>query len=176
MADEKDIFKIISDFMKGKSGPPGINMAKLSIDGKLNLEDLELPPMSSTFSEFLKEYPAVRKGMKNFSLEHCLVFLGAMLTLPEFQSNTYRFEVLVHMAFLCAQGKSRPTPANASAWFNQFDDGTCGRQEDPAEDVFVSSVSYKSVNYRIFEGSAEGNSFHTQRFLEVLEIMPEKGI
>jgi len=94
-----------------------------------------------------------------------------MLTLPELQSNTYRLEILVHLAFLCAKGKRRPTQAQVVAWFNQLDNGTCGRQKDPAEDVFLSSVTANSGDYLLFEGSAEGNSFHTQLFLNILDDM-----
>lgn len=176
MEKDEDIFRIISDFMKGKSGSPDMSMAKLYIEGDIHPDDLKLPPMSATFTDFLKEYPTVRKVMAKYSLEHCLQFLGAMLTLPEFQSNAYRLEVLVHMAFLCAKGNSRPTAGHAAAWFNNLDNGTCGRQEDPAEDVFISIVSYKSVNYRIFEGTAEGNNLHTQLFLDILADMPAKGL
>lgn len=153
-----------------------MSMGKLSIEGDIHPDDLKLPPMSRTYSDFLKEYPIVQKVMVKYSLEHCLKFLGAMLTLPEFQSNAYRLEVLVHMACLCAKGKLRPTAGHAAAWFNNLDNGTCGRREDPAEDVFISIVSYKSANYRIFEGTAEGNNFYTQLFLNILADMPEKGL
>ena len=81
----------------------------------------------------------------------------------------------MHLAFLCARGKARPTQGQIVAWFNQLDNGTCGRQEDPAEDVFLSTVSAKSGDYRLFEGNAEGNSFHTQLFLTILDDMPDIG-
>ncbi|MCB1050161.1 MAG: hypothetical protein KDC71_06125 [Acidobacteria bacterium] len=175
MEKEEDLFKVLTNFMKGKSGTH-FDIAKLSIEGDIHPGDLKLPPMSITNRDFLNEYPIVRKAMARYSREHCLSFLGSMLTLPDYQSNAFRLEVLTHMAFLCAKGKSQPTAGHAAAWFNNLGSGTCGRQEDPAEDVFNSIVSYKSFNYRIFEGIAEGNSFYTQLFLDILKDMPEKGL
>jgi len=40
---EDDIYKIISDFMKGKSGPPGTEMATLSFEGEFPPEELNPP-------------------------------------------------------------------------------------------------------------------------------------
>lgn len=161
--------------MKGKSGSPSMEMAKLSIDGDLPPDALNFPKMSSSYGEFIKEYPVVASGLSGCSLEHCLAIIGSMLTLPEFQSNAYRLEVLIHLAFLCAKGKGRPSQAQIVAWFNQLDKGTCGRQEDPAENVFVSIASVKAGDFRLFEGNAEGNGFHTQLFLTILNDMPDSG-
>jgi hypothetical protein len=67
------------------------------------------------------------------------------------------------------------TPAQLSAWFNQMDKGVCGRLEDPAEDVFVANAYDSAGNYRLFEGTAEGNAFHVQILLDILETMPADG-
>lgn len=152
-----------------------MEMAKLSFEGDSPFEGLEISRVSSTYQEFVDEYPVVAAGLANCALEHCLPIIGAMLTLPEFQSNAYRLEVLAHLACLCAKGKGRPTQAQLVAWFNQLDNGTCGRMEDPAEDVFVSVVSMGGEGFRIFEGNAEGNSCHTQVFLDILGEMPNRG-
>ena len=167
-----DLFEAISDFIKGKTGPQNIGIAKLSISGDFRSEDMQPPPISETFAELAAEYTIVKKGISGCSLESCLAIFGAMMTLPEFQSNIYRLEVLVKLAFLCAKGKSRPTSAQVAAWFNQLDRGTCGRMEDPAEDVFVSNVTYEANKYRLFEGISEANAFHTQLFLTIMTDMP----
>ena len=173
LTDEDNILKIISDFMKGKSGSPAMEIAKLSIEGELPPEALTLPKLSSNYGDFAKEYPVVASRLSGCSLEHCLAIIGSMLTLPELQSNAYRLEVLIHLAFLCAKGKARPSQAQIVAWFNQLDKGTCGQQEDAAEDVFVSIASAKDGDYRLFQGNAEGNGFYTQLFLQILDGMPD---
>ncbi|MDQ0314602.1 hypothetical protein [Amorphus orientalis] len=175
MKDETDIFKIISDYMKGKTGPPDSEIAAISFEGDASSEMLRPPELSATFSEFSEEYKIVANGLSRCSLSNCLAIFGSMLTLPEFQSNTYRIELLIHLALLHAKGKTGPTEAQVTAWFNQLDEGTCGRLEDPAEDVFLSRVLWGGGNYRTFEGLAEGNAFHTQLFLDILEDMPDSG-
>lgn len=172
---EDDFFSVLSDFIKGKSGPEGVSMAKLSWDGP---DPPTLPPrpkLSEIYAEFASEYPIVVSGLSRCSRFQTLALVGSMLTLPEFQANFYRLEVLVHLAALYANGKSRPTAAQVSAWFNQLGKGTCGRLEDPAEDVFLSNVYFGTSNYRLFEGAAEGNAFHTQIFLKILDDMPDTG-
>lgn len=50
-----------------------------------------------------------------------------------------------------------------------------GRLEDPPEDVFVTYCTSSVGGFRIFEGIWESNGFFLQRFLDVLEEMPDRG-
>lgn len=172
MSTKNEFVKTITDFMKGKTLPPDVEIAELSATEEISPDMVRPAKLSSTYGEFESEYSTVASNLSGCSLEHSLAVIGSMLTLPEFQSNVYRLEVLVHLAFLNAKGKSCPTPEQIATWFNQLDKGTCGWQEDPAEDVFLSKVTTESSNYRLFEGSVEGNSFYTQLFLSILEDMP----
>lgn len=172
---DEDIFKTISDFIKGKTGSEGLAMAKLSWEGSEAPTLPAMPKMSGNFGEFAKEYSTIVSGLAGCTRLHTVALIGAMLTLPELQGNCYRLEVLAHLAAQFANGKNHPTAAKLCAWFNQLDQGTCGRQEDPAEDLFISHVYYGSSNYRLFEGTAEGNSFYTQIFLSLLDDMPNAG-
>ena len=170
---EENIFDVLSDFIKGKRGHESLSMAKVSWDGT---EPRTLPPrpkLSDRYNEFILEYPIVISGLSRCFRPTCLALVGAMLTLPELQSHCFRLEVLAHLAIQVSTGKSSPTAAQLCAWFNQLDNGTCGRQEDPAEDIFIANVHYASSNYRIFEGTAEANAFHTQIFLNILDGMPD---
>lgn len=175
MNEEDDVFKLISDFIKGKSGPPDMSAAQLSVTGKLNTDEITMPQLSRDYGDFAAEYPVVTRAMKHCSLSSCLACFGAMLTLPEFQSNNRRLEILIHLALMFARGRVALTPGKASAWFNQLDEGTCGRVEDPAEDVFVAPVTLSSESFLVFEGTAEGNAFQTQVFLNALDDMPDRG-
>ncbi|AUR06987.1 hypothetical protein [Phaeobacter inhibens] len=173
--DGDDLLKLISDFLKGKAGPPDATMASFNLGENVNPENFAHSPLSKTFGDFSKEYKSVCRALKKYGRMNCLRIIGAMMTAPELQANHYRLEVLIHLAFLHAEGKSRPTPANVAAWFNVLDKGTCGRQEDATEDVFVAPVTFEGRTYRLFEGSAEGNRFHTQLFLTILQDMPNSG-
>ncbi len=147
-------------------------MAKLQFDGPVSPDIFEAPS-SQTFVEFIAEYPTIASAMRRSSRMSCVSAVAAMLTLPEFQSNHFRLEVLAHLAVICADGRKPVTATQLAAWFNQLDEGTCGRREDPAEDIFIANVMYGGANYRVFEGTAEGNAFHTQLFLDIIAEMPE---
>ena len=175
MSDEEDLLQAISDFIKGKGGPPDAHSAIVSLSEDFDPESCAPPRASHSFKEFGAEYPVVRKALKNCRFHDCLAILGGMTTLPELQSNAFRLDVLIHLAFIYAKGKSRPQPAQVVAWFNQLDKGSCGRQEDAAEDVFVANVTFEGDTYRVFEGTSEGNRFYTQLFLWIVEDMPSSG-
>jgi hypothetical protein len=175
VSDEEDFFQAISDFIKGKGGPPDAHSAIVSLGEDFDPEAFAPPKISHSFKEFGAEYPAVRNALKKCRFHDCLAILGGMTTLPELQSNAYRLNVLIHLAFIYAKGKNRPQPAQIVAWFNQLDKGTCGRQEDAAEDVFVANVTFEGDTYRVFEGTGEGNRFYTQLFLSIVEHMPSNG-
>jgi hypothetical protein len=51
--------------------------------------------------------------------------------------------------------------------------GFCGRNEDPAENLFTTSVHCRTVNFVVLEGLREGNGFYLQRVLDVLQDMPD---
>lgn len=48
MESDAKIPKVLSDFLKGKSGPPDMTVAKLSFEGEGPFPGFDLPPMSST--------------------------------------------------------------------------------------------------------------------------------
>lgn len=176
MSDEDDFFKAIADFVKGKGGPPDADTALISFDDDFDPSTIDFRELSHSFGEFAVEYPTVRRAMSRYRLQECLALLGGMTTLPELQANAFRLGVLAHLAFIHARGKSRAQPGQIIAWFNQLDNGTCGRQEDAAEDVFTSNVTYEGNTFRVFEGTSEGNRFHTQLFLAMVEHMPDSGV
>jgi len=99
---------------------------------------------------------------------------AALLTAPELQANCYRLEYLVHLALAYCDGKAQPTQDLIQRSFKILGDGVCGMAEDPAEDVFLSLVSTPLGSFRVLEGIHEGNGFHLQRILNVVETMPRK--
>ena len=175
MADKDDFIQLISDFVKGKAVPPNAHSVIISHGDDIDPESFVPPRQSHTFKEFGSEYPVVRRALGKCRFLDCLAIFGGMTTLPELQSNAFRLEVFVHLAFLYAKGKNRAKPSQIAAWFNQLDSGTCGRQEDAAEDVFLANVTFEGRTYRLFEGISEGNRFYTQLFLTIIEDMPSSG-
>ena len=97
---------------------------------------------------------------------------AAITTFPELQSNAYRLEALVHFSLSLANGNKKPKQQIIQSAFTLLGEETLSLQEDPAEDVFLSLVHFQKNNYRIFEGLWEGSAFHLQRFIDILEGIP----
>ena len=97
---------------------------------------------------------------------------GGLLTVPDLQSNCIRLEILIHCALAFARGQRQPNDKIISRLFARFGRGVAGRYEDPAEDVFVSSIATPRGNFRFLEGVWESAGFHLQRVVNVLESMP----
>ncbi len=95
---------------------------------------------------------------------------GGLLTVSELQSNCGRLEVLTHLCFALARGTRKPTKKIVARLFKVLGDGMIGMQEDPAEDVFVSLIVTERGNFRVLEGIWEFAGFHTQRFVNALEL------
>jgi hypothetical protein len=98
---------------------------------------------------------------------------GGLLTVPELQSNCVRLETLAHLALAFCCGRTKPQSRDVSRWFAEFGHGMAGRLEDPAEDVFVSNIATPRGNFRILEGTWEASGFYLQRFVNVVEAMPQ---
>ena len=96
-----------------------------------------------------------------------------LLCLPELQSNCIRLESLAHLALAHCRGQQKPPRSIFVQAFATLGRGTCGRMEDPAEDVFVTSVATPRGNYRVLLGVWETAGFYLQRLINVVEAMPQ---
>jgi len=97
---------------------------------------------------------------------------SGLLVEPALQSNCLRLELLVHLSLSSAHGKRKPNAKIVSRLFNKLGEGWAGRYEDPAEDVFVSSIATPRGNYRILEGIWESAGFYLQRVVNIVETLP----
>lgn len=97
---------------------------------------------------------------------------SGLLTVPELQSNCIRLEALVHLAFALGEGSRKPNDKLIGKLFSALGNGIAGRQEDPAEDVFVSVIRTSRGNFRIFEGIWESSAFYLERVVSGIELIP----
>ncbi|MBV7264563.1 hypothetical protein [Erythrobacter ani] len=104
-------------------------------------------------------------------LKAASVFAGMLLD-PSLQSNCIRLEALVHIVLHQANGRQKLNPKLAAKLFAAMEESFCARLEDPAEDLFASSVRTEQGNFRILEGVWEGNTFYLQLFLNTISDMP----
>ncbi len=111
--------------------------------------------------------PLLRK-IKRFVREDLVDKLVGLSLCPEFQANLLRIITLIHVAVAEARGAKRATRTDLVELLNDFGDHDARRNEDPAEDVFVSSVATTEGQYRIFNGTYPASDYSLQRLLSVV--------
>jgi hypothetical protein len=132
-------------------------------------------PQEPPIAEMAREYSQLIEGFRNLDPVLTAAKFGALLALPELHANCIRLEALVHLAIAYGGGQESLTDALVEQSFDRLDQGYCGRMEDPAEDVFTALVNTSQGNFRIFQGGRESPGFFLQRFLNVVETMPDRG-
>ncbi|WP_146002904.1 hypothetical protein [Telmatospirillum siberiense] len=142
-----------------------------------NIEDFMAAAMaagmqSAEIQNLLAAYPTLVSELAGYDPCKLAATFGGLLTVPDLQSNCLRLEALCHLALLCAHGNRNPNIKAVERWFAALDDGPIGRMEDPAEDVFVTSIATERGNFCVIEGIWESAGFFLQRFLNVLGKMP----
>lgn len=113
-------------------------------------------------------YPDLIPELRQYHPVKSAAMFAGLLGVAEIQSNCVRIEALVHLCLRFGEGQGSPSEDTVQRWFNLMEDGPCGAFEDPAEDVFVSSISTPSGNYRVLEGIWECGGFYLQRVLDAM--------
>lgn len=137
-------------------------------------ERMRWATLSVKIKEAAAANPDLVKDFSRFEAKSTISILSGLLTLPEYQSNCLRLEVLVALAFISCQGKKQASISDAQRWFHLIGESYCVLGEDPAEDVFVSLVHDEHGNYRILEGVWETAGFYTQNVLDAITDMANK--
>src|SRR5438105_11328 len=78
--------------------------------------------------------------------------LTGISLLPEYHSNHLRVLTLIQLALIHSKGYRKATKSDLVSMLNGLLDHESGKNEDPAEDVFVTAVSTQQGQYRIFNG------------------------
>lgn len=114
--------------------------------------------------------------LEKFDKAATLAMLGGLLTDPDLHANAVRFEVLIHLVALRAEGRVRPTAAQLREWLNDIlGEDDVGHQEDSPEDVFVSNVVSGAGNSLLFEGIWEANAAYVQAMLYAVTACHREG-
>lgn len=112
--------------------------------------------------------------LSRFSRLQAVALLSALLTLPEYQSNCIRLELLVALAVMHCHGQKTPNLNDVGRWYLDIGKSPCVSGEDPAEDVFVTLIQTEETDYRMLEGVWESAGFYTQRVVNVIATMPRE--
>lgn len=127
-----------------------------------------------TIADIAEEQQAITAELAKLDRLALGAMVGSMLVSPSLQANGYRLEALLHISIARAMGQQYPSSNFIGNAFTSLGKGICGRLEDPAEDLFSTSVHCRLGNFTVFEGLREANGFYLQRVLDVIEEMPEK--
>ena len=93
-----------------------------------------------TISDIADEQRAIVAEIADINQMSAASIFGALLASPLLQASAYRLEGLAHIVTARAEGKQAPSSAFIQRAFEVFGSGLCGRLEDPAEDLFSSTV------------------------------------
>ena len=128
-----------------------------------------------TIQEIAEDNKALVNDLSTYDPTVAVPLLAGLLTLPDYQSHCLRLEILVALAVAYCHGRKKANVNEAQRWFSQIGKSQCTSSEDPAEDVFVSLIQDDRGDYRLFEGVWEEAGFYTQRVLDVIATMPDRG-
>jgi hypothetical protein len=112
--------------------------------------------------------------LRRFDRAQTIPLLGALLTIPGYQSNCIRLELLVVLAVMHCRGNKTPNLNDVARWYSEIGKSPCVLGEDPAEDLFVTLIQTKTADYRMLEGIWESAGFSTQRVVDVVMSMPDE--
>lgn len=128
--------------------------------------------LSVTYEEIAAEGRAIAAEMKGYSLKKTLPLLSSLLTLPNYQSNCLRLELLVALAVVLCSGKRKASISDIARWYDQIGRTQCVLGEDPAEDLFVTNIHDETGNHLLQEGLWENAGFYTQLIADVVSTFP----
>lgn len=132
------------------------------------------PPRVSAVDAYLSigssDYQQLAERLMPFDRASVASAVGGLLSVPDYQPQTIRLEMLLHLAVAHCQGDDQPSMADLRMWLEE-DLGALplSSLEDPLEDVFVTNVIGPGGNYRVFEGTWEINDRYLQFLLNCLQ-------
>ncbi|MBC8745352.1 MULTISPECIES: hypothetical protein [Paraburkholderia] len=110
------------------------------------------------------------KILSKYSKRRALSAVSGLLTLPQFQANTYRLEILAHLIAANCTGETMVGPKNVLNWLNrQLGTHPVATMEDPPEDVFVTNIVSLKGEFLVLPGLWETPDDSLNLMLEVFE-------
>ena len=131
--------------------------------------------LAVTLDDVAKENKALVRDLSDYDPIIAVPLISSLLTIPKYQSNCLRLELLAVLAWRYCKGKRKAHIGQAVRWFHTIGKSRTAFGEDPAEDVFASLVIGSSADYRLLEGLWEAAGFYTQVIYDVVQMMPDNG-
>ena len=131
--------------------------------------------LAVSLDDVAKENKALVRDLSNYDPRIAVPLISSLLTVPKYQSNCLRLELLAALAWRHCNGKKKAHIGQAVRWFHAIGKSKAAFGEDPAEDVFASLVIGNTADYRILEGLWESAGFYTQIVYDLVQTMPNTG-
>lgn len=142
---------------------------------ELFVEQQKWSSLSVSLDDLATENKALVRDLSGYDPNIAVPLIASLLTIPKYQSNCLRLELLAVLAWRYCQGKKKAHIGQAVRWFHALGKSKAALGEDPAEDVFASLVLGNTADYRILEGLWESAGFYTQIVYDVVQTMPNTG-
>lgn len=108
--------------------------------------------------------------LKKYDQKLAIAAVAGMLTIPKYQANCYRLEILAHLIVASCSGNAKLTSKHISNWLNrQLGDYPICTMEDPAEDVFVSNILTNQGGFLVLGGLWESPDASTSLLINTIE-------
>ncbi|WP_144430651.1 hypothetical protein [Jannaschia donghaensis] len=134
---------------------------------------LEENQNTGAFKDLRKQYKGTFAALESSDPLATALSFAALLLNENLQSSTYRIETLVNLALAFGRGKTRLKQKDFRRLYGDMEKGIVARQEDPAEDVFVSNISTMRGNFLVLEGLSEGAGYFLQVFMQMVDSFPK---
>ncbi|MFJ4154795.1 zinc chelation protein SecC [Pseudomonas sp. NPDC089752] len=122
----------------------------------------------------MERCPALIKKLQRYCPVKTAAVFGGLLLNPKFQKNCLRLEYLIHLAIAVGNGE-RTAPYQDLIDAYNLVGNEYSQLEDPPEDLFTHRIYTRRGNYLVIDGIWEGAGFYLQRFMHLVDSMPDLG-
>jgi len=123
-------------------------------------KQLEKNQNTGSFEELRSQYRSTYSALEGSDPFATALSFSALLLNPNLQSSTYRIETLVNLSMSLGRSKAKLKQRDIQRIYAEMEKGVVARQEDPAEDVFVSNISTMRGNFLVLEGLSESAGYY----------------
>lgn len=136
---------------------------------------MALGASTDAIGSVMERCPALIKKLERYCPVTTAAVFGGLLLNPKFQKNCLRLEYLIHFTIAVGNGTRTAPYQDLIVAYNLVGDEV-SHLEDPPEDLFAHRIYTRQGNYLIIDGIWEGAGFYLQRFMHLVESMPDHGL
>ena len=136
---------------------------------------MALDASADPIESVMERCPALIKKLERYCPVTTAAVFGGLLLNPKFQKNCLRLEYLTHLAIAVGNGERTAPYQDLIDAYNSVGN-EYSQLEDPPEDLFAHRIYTRRGNYLVVDGIWEGAGFYLQRFMHLVDSMPDHGL